>query len=107
MGGFKQCYYITTETDTTPEQVYLTFGNRAYARKIFCALKECYETTGGFKATMNPEEGYLYLTNEEQKTNIIFRFYQKHLMWEGELPDDLKFLENFIPENVEKINGKS
>lgn len=110
MGGFKQCYYITSQQNDSCEEVYLTFGNRTYARKIFCALKEYYQTVAGYEAELSAEEGLLYLhkiqTDDTPEDNVTFRFYQKHLMWQGELPDDIKFLEDYAPKVPEKINGK-
>lgn len=103
MGGAKQNYIITFASATVPESIYLTFGNGKYARQIFSALN-AYYCAAGYESDFNQEKNYCMLYKRDAAGNVIdnetllFKFYQKQLMWKGQLPADLAILESFIPE---------
>lgn len=105
MGGPKQNYIITYATVTEPESIYLTFGNGKYAKQIFSALAVYYESLG-YDADLNLEQGYCMLTkkNEEgivdNSQTVLYKLYQKQLMWKGQLPEDIAFLEQYIPQEA-------
>ena len=105
MGGAKQNYIITFASATTPESIYLTFGNGKYARQIFAALN-AYYCAAGYESDFNLEEHYCMLYKRDADGNVIesetilFKFYQKQLMWRGQLPQDIAFLEQYIPQEA-------
>lgn len=110
MGGAKQNYIITYATAQSAESIYLTFGNGKYAKKIFKAIGAYYEQAGYLK-DLNEKEGCLILYKIDDQEQVIddetlvFRFYQKQLIWQGQLPADLAILDSFIPEEPAAANA--
>lgn len=102
MGGSKQNYIITFSNAQTPEMIYLTFGNGKYARDIYGALNAYYMSLG-YLSYIDKQENYTMLYKCDENGNVIddetivFRFYQKQLLWRGQLPDDIAFLDDYIP----------
>lgn len=103
MGGPKQNYIITYATVSVPESIYLTFGNGKYAKQIFKALGTYYKSIG-YDVELDVKQGYCMLTKKgtdgkaDPSQTILYKLYQKQLMWRGQLPADIAFLEDYIEE---------